>query len=793
MGIHGLLPNIKSVTNRTHIRDYAGLTIGIDASCWLHKGVYSCSVELCKKIPTTKYVDYCMKNIRTLLDHNIKPYVVFDGDALPMKKGTENARHANREKNFARAVELEKNGDHQGARQCFNKAVDVTPEMGRAFMDALEEHRIPFVVAPYEADSQLAYLAQSDLVQVVMTEDSDLVAYGCERVLFKWDRDSLEGDEVHRRELGSCEKLDLVGLDSRSILNMCILSGCDYLDSLPGVGMVKANKFVRKHRNIRTLFRSLRWEGEIKMPSNYEEKFHCAVMTFLYARVWCPKRHCVVHINELPPDVDPNKLSYLGPQMNPEIAEGIALGLLNPFTKVPMIRGGGGGGGGGVAKKKEGNNGTGTAAAVTSRPSLKRQRGGGGGSGSSGGGSGRSSRQPSVKQYLKPRKEVLHMFKPPRQLNGGATNVDRSGSSSGGNDARPPRTLGMHRGPRVALQQQQPRELRQKTAAVQKSSYFGHQKRKTSAASGVAAAVEVEELQNHHHPATLSQQVDRRAAASATTHQPQYKSPNISTEFGPLTQQIRSYTSTSFSASSSSANPSNAGSSSNVASNVFGRYASNKKSSAAKRQRVSTLGRENQINGRDMEEFSPSSSSFSSSSSSSSSSTTTTNFLPTPAANGGGADDIINTYDEPNQVGNVGACTPSHYRSGGRSSSGRGDNGDCAAHSTTSNMMGEQDSPFLAVYHAGKGLDAQNYRQDSAAFVVPESPPAFSPRTYHAGDTSHSSSSPVFSKYHASEPLQGRRSRPNHTGLRFTTMDSETSSPPPTNHPFSNFEYNKHR
>ena len=299
-------------------------------------------------------------------------------------------------------------------------------------------------------------------------------------------------------------------------------------------------------------------------------------------------------------------------------------------------------------------------------------------------------------------------------------------------------------------------------------------------------------MQNHHRPATLSQQVDRRAAASATTHQPQYKSPNISTEFGPLTQQIRSYPSTSFSASSSSAKPSNVGSSSNV----FDRYASNKKSSAAKRQRVSTIGRENQINGRDMEEFSPSFSS-SASSSSSSSSSSTTNFLPTPAAyGGGGADAIINMYEdeEPNQVGNVGAFTPSHNRSGGRSSSGRGDNGDCAAHSTISNTMGEHDSPFLAVYHAGKRLDAQNYRQDSAAFVVPESPPAFSPRTYHAaGDTSHSSSSRLFAQYHASQPLQGRRSRPNPTGLRFTTMDSETSSPPPTNHPFSNFEYNKHR
>ena len=37
-------------------------------------------------------------------------------------------------------------------------------------------------MAPYEADAQLAYLTKSGLAHAVITEDSDLLAFGCKKV-----------------------------------------------------------------------------------------------------------------------------------------------------------------------------------------------------------------------------------------------------------------------------------------------------------------------------------------------------------------------------------------------------------------------------------------------------------------------------------------------------------------------------------------------------------------------------------------------------------------------------------
>ena len=54
MGITGLLPVLKSITNGKHVSVYAGEKVAIDAYSWLHKGAYACSKQLCERQYTTK-------------------------------------------------------------------------------------------------------------------------------------------------------------------------------------------------------------------------------------------------------------------------------------------------------------------------------------------------------------------------------------------------------------------------------------------------------------------------------------------------------------------------------------------------------------------------------------------------------------------------------------------------------------------------------------------------------------------------------------------------------------------
>ena len=64
-------------------------------------------------------------------------------------------------------------------------SIDITPKMAHTLILCLIEHNVEYVVAPYEADAQLAYLFKSGQADVVFTEDSDLLAFGCTHVFFK--------------------------------------------------------------------------------------------------------------------------------------------------------------------------------------------------------------------------------------------------------------------------------------------------------------------------------------------------------------------------------------------------------------------------------------------------------------------------------------------------------------------------------------------------------------------------------------------------------------------------------
>lgn len=39
-----------------------------------------------------------------------------------------------------------------------------------------------YIVSPYEADAQMAFLVSKGYADFVLTEDSDLLAYGCKKV-----------------------------------------------------------------------------------------------------------------------------------------------------------------------------------------------------------------------------------------------------------------------------------------------------------------------------------------------------------------------------------------------------------------------------------------------------------------------------------------------------------------------------------------------------------------------------------------------------------------------------------
>lgn len=67
------------------------------------------------------------------------------------------------------------------------------------------------------------------------------------------------------------------------LLTTCILSGCDYLDSIKGIGFKKAHKLVSESGDdLKTILRKLRREGKHVVPNDYEKNFMKALLTFKF-------------------------------------------------------------------------------------------------------------------------------------------------------------------------------------------------------------------------------------------------------------------------------------------------------------------------------------------------------------------------------------------------------------------------------------------------------------------------------------------------------------------------------
>ena len=117
-----------------------------------------------------------------------------------------NVNSRSRKLNLEKALEHERSGNNAAAYDCYQKAVDITPQIAfelikvgkqhllcdfqleiycmmlHLLVQVLQREQVPYIVAPYEADAQLAFLSIQGHADVVITEDSDTIPFGCRKV-----------------------------------------------------------------------------------------------------------------------------------------------------------------------------------------------------------------------------------------------------------------------------------------------------------------------------------------------------------------------------------------------------------------------------------------------------------------------------------------------------------------------------------------------------------------------------------------------------------------------------------
>lgn len=308
MGVSGLLPQLKCIQNPVSLTRYQGETLAIDGYAWLHRSAHSCAMELALNQPTDKYLQFFVKRISMLRHFQITPFFVFDGDSIQVKKETEHKRSEKRKENRAKAQSFYEAGDRRLAYEYFQKCVSITPEMAKCVIEYLKMNGIPYVVAPYEADAQMVYLEKAGLVHGIISEDSDLLVFGCTRLITKLN-DNAECIEIDRRNFSKLNsgKFQLSKLSHEQLRLLVCLSGCDYTSGIPKVGLVTAMKLIMKHQNLEKILTAILREGKHVIPENFRDEYEYADFAFQFQRVWCPVSERLVTLNNIPESLLQNK------------------------------------------------------------------------------------------------------------------------------------------------------------------------------------------------------------------------------------------------------------------------------------------------------------------------------------------------------------------------------------------------------------------------------------------------------------------------------------------------------
>lgn len=114
---------------------------------------------------------------------------------------------------------------------------------------------LPVIEAPCEAEAQCAQLCKDGRVHAVSTEDMDALTFATPRLI----RHLSSGSNGEKTQEYNLEKvLSGLGLESHDeFIDLCILMGCDYCDSIRGIAGKKGLDLIRKYKTIEKIIEHL--------------------------------------------------------------------------------------------------------------------------------------------------------------------------------------------------------------------------------------------------------------------------------------------------------------------------------------------------------------------------------------------------------------------------------------------------------------------------------------------------------------------------------------------------------
>jgi flap endonuclease-1 len=191
-----------------------------------------------------------------LLEKNIRPVYVFDGDTPELKEKESSRRRKKREEAREEWKKLKNEGKISEAYSKATQSSKINSEMLEETKKLLDAMGLPYVQAPSEGETQAAHMTHGD-VYAVGSQDWDCMLFGADRMVR-----NLTGRKTRKTSGGGKKKISVERIEREELLDklevsqeklvwMGLLMGTDFNpDGVHGIGPKTALKLVRKYDSL---------------------------------------------------------------------------------------------------------------------------------------------------------------------------------------------------------------------------------------------------------------------------------------------------------------------------------------------------------------------------------------------------------------------------------------------------------------------------------------------------------------------------------------------------------------
>lgn len=282
MGIKGLTKLLvahapKCITEK-NLESYRGQKIAIDTSICIYQflivirrsGHETLTNEYGEE---TSHLQGMFYSTARLLRAGLKPVYVFDGQPPYLKSDVLRERLSRSEEavnKLGKAIEI---GDEGNIEKYSKQAVRVTKQHNEDCRNLVRLMGVPVIESPSEGEAECASLCKTGKVDAVASEDLDALAFGTPKFLRHFVTQGSR--KIPIMEFNLSKALEELNLNMDQFVDLCILCGCNYCDTIRGIGPQNSVKLIREYGSIEAILENID-KDRFQIPANWPyQKARC--------------------------------------------------------------------------------------------------------------------------------------------------------------------------------------------------------------------------------------------------------------------------------------------------------------------------------------------------------------------------------------------------------------------------------------------------------------------------------------------------------------------------------------